>query len=74
MPEQGPLGFVRGALSNERPYRVHINPTNPRGRHWLIVMPAFNRSNIEITSVVIASARLFSPTTGDEDAIEATAA
>ena len=44
MPESGPYGSVRGALSNERPYRdrkemhsalfVALEPTNPT-QQWL---------------------------------------
>ena len=30
MPELGPYGSVRGALSNERPYRDSTHPTIPR--------------------------------------------
>jgi hypothetical protein len=34
VPELGPLGFVRGALSNERPYRDHWFGLSG-ARYWL---------------------------------------
>jgi hypothetical protein len=32
VPELGPLGSVRGAFSNERPYREHIQIKERKGR------------------------------------------